>query len=309
MDTTMNPLEILKSRRYLLGAVAISGILLAVEWNHLRGVASSPVAAPAVRAASARVIRAEGRVVTYPGAEVVVGTDVGGRLRALPVTEKMRVKKGDLVAEIDADEQKAALAEARRRVAEAEVDMKYFETELTRSQHLAAANAIATATVDRSAYDRDGARARHDVAVATAQRLATIVGKTRIVAPIDGTVISRPRDPGETVAAGAELVTIADLDKTRIEAEIDEYDAGRIALGSPVKISAEGYGASSWKGHVEEIPDAVTSRRLKPQDPARPSDTRVLLVKVALDAPIPVKLGQRVEVEVDAERTEASLVR
>jgi RND family efflux transporter MFP subunit len=302
MDTTLNALEILKSRRYLLAGVAISGILLAVEWNHLRGVAAPVAPPPVVRETHARVIRAEGRVVTYPGAEVVVGTDVGGRLRALPVTEKMRIKKGDIIAEIDADEQKAALAEARRRVAEAEVDMKYFESELTRSNNLSAKGAIAAAAVDHSVHERDGARARHDVAVATAQRLAAIVGKTHIVAPIDGTVIARLRDPGETVAGGADLVTIADLDKTRVEAEVDEYDAGRIALGAPVTISAEGYGASSWKGHVEEIPDAVTSRRLKPQDPARPSDTRVLLVKVALDAPIPVKLGQRVEVEVQGSR-------
>jgi HlyD family secretion protein len=309
MDTTLNALEILKSRRYLLGAVAIAGILMAVEWKHLRSVASPAVAPLAPRETSARFIRAEGRVVTYPDAEVVVGTDVNERLRVLPVTEKMRVKKGDLIAEIDADEQKAALAEARRRVAEAEIDMKYFDAELTRSQNLSATGAIAAAAVDRSAHERDGARARREVAVATAQRLSTIVGKTRIVAPIDGTVIRRFHDAGETLAAGADLVTIADLDKTRIEAEVDEYDAGRIALGAPVTISAEGYGAASWKGHVEEIPDAVTSRRLKPQDPARPSDTRVLLVKVALDAPIPVKLGQRVEVEVQIDRSAPSAVR
>jgi RND family efflux transporter MFP subunit len=302
MDTTLSAIETLKSRRYLLAAIGIAGILLAIEWKHVRGDAPQPPAQPALRDSSARVIRAEGRVVTYPGAEVVVGTDIGGRLRALPVTEKMRVKKGDVLAEIDADEQRAALLEARRRVNEAEVDMKYFETELSRSQNLSAANAIAVAVVDRSTHDRDGARARRDVAIATAERLATIVAKTRIVAPIDGTVIRRFRDPGETLAPGAELVTIADLAKTRIEAEVDEYDAGRVVLGAPVTISAEGYGDASWTGHVEEIPDAVTSRRLKPQDPARPSDTRVLLVKVVLDGPIPVKLGQRVEVEVAAGR-------
>jgi HlyD family secretion protein len=303
MDTTMNAFETLKSRKYLIALVGIAGVLLAVEWKHLRAMAAPPVVQPVVREAVARVIRAEGRVVTYPGAEVVVGTDVGGRLRNFPVTEKMRLKKGDLVAEIDADEQKAALAEARRRVAEAEVDMRYFESELTRSQKLLATNAIAVAALDRSVHERDGARARREVAIATAERLATVVGKTRIVSPIDGTVIARVREPGETLAAGAELVTIADLEKTRIEAEVDEYDAGRIALGAAVTISAEGYGDASWKGRVEEIPDAVTSRRLKPQDPARPSDTRVLLVKVALDAPLPVKLGQRVEVQIGTERS------
>jgi RND family efflux transporter MFP subunit len=297
MDTTMNALETLKSRRYVIGGMAIAAVLLAVEWNHVRAVAAPPAPVAALREASPRLIRAEGRMAAYPGADVVVGTDVGGRLRNLAVTEKTKVKKGDLLAEIDADEQRAALAEARRRVTEAEVDMKFFDIEHTRSQNLGAANAIAAAAVDRSAHDRDSAQARHDVAVATAQRLSTVVGKTRIVAPIDGTVTARFRNAGETVAPGAELVSIADLDKLRVEAEVDEYDAARVALGAPVTISAEGYG-DTWKGHIEEIPDAVTSRRLKPQDPARPSDTRVLVVKVALDGPTPVKLGQRVEVAI-----------
>jgi hypothetical protein len=49
---------------------------------------------------------------------------------------------------------------------------------------------------------------------------------------------------------------------------------------------------------VEEIPDAVMARRLKPQDPGRPSDTKVLLVKIALGGKTPLKLGQRVEVAI-----------
>ena len=92
--------------------------------------------------------------------------------------------------------------------------------------------------------------------------------------------------------------TIADLKRVRIEAEVDEFDAGRVALGAPVVVRAEGYDGQSWRGRVEEIPDAVSGRKLKPQDPGRPQDTRVLLVKVALDQATPLKLGQRVEVEI-----------
>ena len=84
----------------------------------------------------------------------------------------------------------------------------------------------------------------------------------------------------------------------RIEAEVDEFDAGRVALGAPVIVRAEGYNNQQWKGRVEEIPDTVVGRRLKPEDPGRPTDTRVLLVKIALDGPTPLKLGQRVEVEI-----------
>lgn len=61
------------------------------------------------------------------------------------------------------------------------------------------------------------------------------------MAPIGGVVISRPVDAGEHVEAGDALLTLADLGRTRIEAEVDELDAGRIAPGSPVQVTVEGY--------------------------------------------------------------------
>jgi len=94
------------------------------------------------------------------------------------------------------------------------------------------------------------------------------------------------------------LFVVADLDRVRVEAEVDESDSSRIALGARATVRAEGDSERTFAGRVEEIPDAVTSRRLKPQDPGRPSDTRVLLVKIALDEKTPLKLGRRVEVEI-----------
>lgn len=127
------------------------------------------------------------------------------------------------------------------------------------------------------------------------RRLEALLGKTVITAPIDGVVIARGVHAGETVAAGDELVTIANLDRTRVEAEVDEFDVARVTLGAPVDVTAEGF-ERAWRGTIEEIPDAVVNRRLKPQDPSKPIDTRVLLVKVAFAEETPLKLGQRVEV-------------
>ena len=111
---------------------------------------------------------------------------------------------------------------------------------------------------------------------------------------------------------GARIVTIADLDRIRVEAEVDEADTGRVRLGAEVKVRAEGE-EGSWTGTVEEIPDQVTPRKLKPQDPARPSDTRVLLVKVAVADAKGLKLGRRVDVEIgeagEAERAAAGPAR
>ena len=63
-------------------------------------------------------------------------------------------------------------------------------------------------------------------------------------------------------------------------------------------ITAEGYPGRRWRGEVEEIADAVVARQTRPEDPGRPADTRVLLVRVAFREPNPLKLGQRVEVEI-----------
>lgn len=97
--------------------------------------------------------------------------------------------------------------------------------------------------------------------------------------------------------AGTRLVTIADTNRIRIEAEIDEFDAGKVFLGQSVTITAEGYPDKSWQGKVEEIPDTVTEKNLKPMDPSRPTDARVLQAKIAFKEPTPLKLGQRVKVE------------
>ena len=278
------------------GLVLLGILLTGYVVLQIRGASSNASATlkSNSRPADAR-IRAEGRLVAYPGAQVVVGTDFAGTLSSLLVKEKDVVHRGQLLAEIRADEQRAELAEAKSRIAEAKADVALYEVEADRNLQLIKSNTVARNAVDRAIRDRDAARARLQNAVATAQRIEAILDKARIVAPIDGVVLLRHVDPGETVAAGDQLFTLANLTKVRVEAEVDEFDIAGLALGSEAEITAEGF-TNSWKGRVEEIPDSVGPRRLKPQDPGKPSDTRVLLVKVALTEPTALKLGQRVEV-------------
>ena len=257
--------------------------------------ASSPAATTAPAASG---VVAEGRLVAYPGAEVVVAPETAGTVVRLYVQEKERVRKGQVLAELKADDLRASLAEARAKVAEAEADIRFADVDLERAQRLLDAKVGTPDAADRARSARDAAHARRETAQASVARLEALLAKTRIVAPIDGVVITRSVDAGEHLEPGSPLLTIADLKRTRIEAEVDEFDAGRVGLGSTVKVTAEGFAGQSWKGKVEEIPDAVVGRRLKPQDPGRPSDTRVLLVKVALAEATPLKLGQRVEVEI-----------
>ncbi len=244
-------------------------------------------------------IAAEGRVVTYPGSEVSVGSDIAGTIERIAVNEKDHVKKGDVLAIVRADDTRAALAQARAKVGESDADIRLYQAETARWQKLFEQAVGSKESWEKAQRDLDAARARRASAVEEVARLGALLEKTRVVTPIDGVVVERTRHAGETVAAGESIVTIADLSRTRIEAEIDEYDAARVAVGGRVTLRAEGYEGQQWKGTIEEVPDSVVSRRLKPQDPSKPIDTRVLLVKVAMNEPTPLKLGQRVEVEIE----------
>ncbi len=143
------------------------------------------------------------------------------------------------------------------------------------------------------------ATARRDAARADVDRLEAEAARYRILAPIDGVVVARHADPGETVSPAAPLVTIVDLTRVRVEAEVDEFDVPRITLRAHATITAEGYRGRRWRGEVEEIAAVVVARQTRPADPGRPADTRVLLVKVRFREPNPLKLGQRVEVQID----------
>ena len=286
----------------LLGALVWQGRRFAD--GHAAGATTGtpPAAAGIVPQGGSRPaenVQAEGRLVAYPGAEITVGSEVSGRIVRLAVNEKDHVRRGDLIAELDASELEAEHAEAQARLNEAEADLKLSEADLARLEPLAAHQVVSTQSLDRTRHDRDAAMARRDLARAAMQQLEAAIAKTHVVAPISGQVMARYTNAGETIVPGAPIVKIADLSRVRVEAEVDEFDARRVALGDPVLISVEGSDAQ-LRGHVEEIPDDVVGRRINPQDPSRPTDVRVLITKIALDAPTHLKLGQRVEVQIQS---------
>jgi len=287
----------------LLGLALVGAAILGATAIQARGSSSpSPLPGAPSRPSSAledRRVAAEGRVVAYPGAEVKVGAERAGRLLRVLVQEGQTVRAGDILAEIESEEIRAALDEARARVTEAEAEVRLAEANRERRQKLVEEKILSAHDFDEVTRDLDIARARVLTARATVARYDAQLRKSRILAPIAGTVTARKVDAGQTVEAGDAAFTLADLSRLRIEGEAHEADAGAIALGAAVAITAEGYPGQSWKGKVEEIPDSVTLRRLKPQDPSRPTDTRILAVKVAFAEKTPLKLGTTVELRIE----------
>jgi RND family efflux transporter MFP subunit len=294
----MKILELLRGRvTYLVLAASVLGVV-GYEWHQIVKSSVIPAAAAQPKASERRIL-AEGRVATYPGGEVTLAAELSGRLAELNVKERDRVKQGDVIATIDVNEQLAALGEANARVREAESDISYLAKERDRSELLFGQRVVAEAERDRSLHAARSAERRRASLLAGASRLKTVLDKSKVMTPRGGVITARFADAGEMVSAGQPLVTVVDLDALRIEAEIGEFDSGRVRLGATAKIRAEGYPGKTWQAVVEEIPDVVVPRSLRPLDPASPVDTRVLLVKLALREKLPLKLGQRVEVDLE----------
>ena len=156
------------------------------------------------------------------------------------------------------------------------------------------------ADIDLARRDYEVAVARKRAAEAAVAQCRSALGRMQVTSPIDGVILARYAQVGEIIPPGSRLVTICDLSRTWIEAEVDEVDAFRIVVGAEVSLTAEGHPGAPWRGVVEEIPDRVEPRALRPEDPGRPTDTRVLLVKIATGEALPLKLGQQVEVEIRA---------
>ena len=302
--------------RLLTGAIVLSCLglyFLAHTISTAHGTwAGSPAPSPAAEAvstASRQSIVAEGRVVTYPGEQVSVSSEIAGRVVRLAVQEGQTIHKGDVIAELDSAEYRADLAQSTAKLAELDADIKLAEWKLQRMSDLIARGATPMVEVEQQRRDLAAARARREAAAAEIDRVRIQLGRTTMTSPIDGTVTARFAEPCEVIQAGSPIATIANLSRTRIEAEVNEFDGANLVPGQRASVTAEGYAWARWRAVVEEVPQVVVTRRLRPQDPGRPTDGGVVLVKLALQTSTPLRLGQRVEVTIEPDANAAKSVR
>lgn len=289
----------MRSSLVLLSLAGMGLALLAGTVMQAQPQASSPKSGSELRSSIAG-IAAEGRVVAYPGSEVTVGADAIGRLIRVNVEEGDLVRKGQILAEIDASDLMASRDEAMARLEEATAERRLAQLNADRKARLFAEGVIPAFDRDAASRDVDITKARIETAKASIRRLDATISKSRMLAPITGTVTARRVNAGQMVDRGDPAFIIADLNSVRIEGEAHEADADRVTIGAEVEIRADGFPGQSFRGRVEEIPGSVTLRRIKPQDPARPNDVRVLALKVAFEEKTPLKLGSTVDLVVSA---------
>lgn len=208
---------------------------------------------------------------------VLVGTQVSGTIKELFVDYNSAVKKGQLLARIDpalseakVAQVKANLLAAVANVEKAQAALTDAERTLERNRTLYARNFIARSDLDTAETNRLSASAQLNVAKAQVEQqkaaLAqeeTTLNYTRILSPVDGIVISRNVDIGQTVAASFQTPTLfsiaQDLTRMQIDTNVDEADIGKVKVGQPVEFTVDAYPDHPFPGKVAEIRNAPTT--------------------------------------------------
>jgi HlyD family secretion protein len=262
---------VLRNFRLWIGLALLAAVLGAGAWWSARGSADAPNyrLAKVERGPLTATVSSTGTL--NPVTSVQVGTQVSGQIKELFVDFNSQVKKGELIARIDPEtlqyrvrQAEADVEAGRSSLNRARVSLANTQRDLERTKELVTRNFTSPAELDRAQSTFDLAAAEVRTAQAVVQQreaqLATAkvdLGRTEIRAPVDGVVIKRSVDVGQTVAASLqapELFVIAkDLRDMQVDTSIDEADVGRIRVGQKASFTVDAFPGRTFNGEVKTV--------------------------------------------------------
>ncbi len=243
---------------------------------------------------------------------VSVGSQVSGTIQKLYVDYNSRVKRGQIIAEIDpalfvaqVEQARGNWQNAQAGLQKARVTLADTKRTLERNRQLLAQGIVAQSDFDtaQTAYEAAQAGIRSAEAGLTQTKGALLQAETNlknsvIRSPVDGVVISRSIDVGQTVAASFQTPTLfsiaQDLTKMQIETSVDESDISRARLGQPVSFTVDAYPDRKFSGTVTQIRNApITVQNVVTYVVVVQVDNRNLLLKPGMTANVSIETGRR----------------
>ena len=192
-----------------------------------------------------------------PVTEVEVGTQVSGIIAKLYADYTSTVKEGQIIAEMDKVTLESDLASARATYDGNKAEYVYQEKNYQRSKGLHDKNLISDTEYEQAEYNYAMARSAFENSEAALAKAERNLSYATIASPIDGIVIDRAVEEGQTVAAGFETPTLftiaADLTKMQVVADVDEADIGGVKEGQRVSFTVDAYPDDVFEGRVIQI--------------------------------------------------------
>jgi HlyD family secretion protein len=206
----------------------------------------------------AQVVTASGQL--NPVLKVEVGSQISGIIQKLLADFNSTVKEGQLVAQIDAGTYEANFMQAEGNLASAKAALELTQTSERRAKALLTNKLSAEADYDRVVADLHQAEAAVKISEGTLKKAQVDLARCKIYSPIDGIVISRDVNVGQTVAASLsapKLFVIAnDLSKMQIETDVAEADVGAIEVGQDAEFTVDALPGQTFHGKVTQIRNA-----------------------------------------------------
>ena len=233
-----------------------------------------------------------------PVTSVTVGTQVSGIVSKLYVDYNSVVKKGQVIAELDKTNLMSQLNSAKTQLATAQSQLNYQTTNFNRYKTLYQKGLVAADDFDSAklSYTQD----KEQVAAAKeeVQRAQTNLGYATITSPIDGIVLSKSVEEGQTVAASfstPELFTIAqDLTNMQVVADVDEADIGDVKEGERVSFTVDAYPDDTFEGTVKQVrQEATTTNNVVTYEVVISAPNADLKLKPGLTANVTIYTAER----------------
>ena len=224
---------------------------------------------------------------------VTVGTQVSGIVNKLYVDYNSVVKKGQVIAELDKTNLISELNTSKANLASAESSLSYQSANMKRYQTLYKKGLVSADDYENALLAYRQAKEQVATARESVQKAQTNLGYATITSPIDGTVISKSVEEGQTVAASfntPELFTIAkDLKNMQVVADVDEADIGEVAVGNRVTFTVDAYPDDTFEGVVKQVRlEATTTNNVVTYQVVISADNSDLKLKPGLTANVTI---------------------
>ena len=233
-----------------------------------------------------------------PVTSVTVGTQVSGIVSKLYVDYNSVVKKGQVIAELDKTNLMSQLNSAKTQLATAQSQLNYQTTNFNRYKTLYQKGLVAADDFDNAKLSYTQAKEQVASAKEEVQRAQTNLGYATITSPIDGIVLSKSVEEGQTVAASfstPELFTIAqDLTNMQVVADVDEADIGDVKEGERVSFTVDAYPDDTFEGTVKQVrQEATTTNNVVTYEVVISAPNADLKLKPGLTANVTIYTAER----------------
>lgn len=287
------------NKKKTLVIVAVAAIAALAVWLLSGGKKEEKITFDTAAVAPANImnsITATGTI--EPVTSVTVGTQVSGIVSKLFVDYNSVVKKGQVIAELDKTNLMSQLNTAKTQLATAQSQLNYQTANYKRYKTLFEKGLVAADDFDNAKLSYTQAKEQVASAKEEVQRAQTNLGYATITSPIDGVVLSKSVEEGQTVAASfstPELFTIAqDLTNMQVVADVDEADIGDVMEGERVTFTVDAYPDDTFEGEVKQVrQEATTTNNVVTYEVVISAPNADLKLKPGLTANVTIYTAER----------------